>query len=229
MNAMTQPLTPPKDEDELRRRAWRIAGWSLAELARHLGERVPTDLRRAKGFVGEALERALGATSGSQPEPDFPHLAIELKSIPVGRDGLPCESTYISTVPLTDPAGSGWEGSLVCRKLGRVLFIPVEGTRHIPVSERRIGAPLFWSPAPEEEAVLRRDFEELMEMVTLGEVERISAHYGTYLQIRPKAANARARTAGVGIDGRAVATLPRGFYLRATFTAEILRRHFLLP
>ena len=115
------------------------------------------------------------------------------------------------------------------RKLCRVLFIPVEGARDIPVPLRRIGSPLLWSPMLEEEAVLRRDFEELMEMVCLGEVERISAHYGTYLQIRPKAANARARTACVGTDGRAIETLPRGFYLRATFTAGLLRRHFLLP
>jgi DNA mismatch repair protein MutH len=69
----------------------------------------------------------------------------------------------------------------------------------------------------------------LMEMVCLGEVERISAHYGTYLQIRPKAANARARTACVGTDGLAIETLPRGFYLRAMFTAGLLRRHFVLP
>ncbi len=220
---------PPENEEELRLRARRLAGWTLAELARHLGERAPGDLRRAKGWVGEALERALGASSGSQPEPDFPSLGVELKTIPVGPDGLPIESTYVSTVPLVDHAGLSWEGSLVRRKLCRVLFMPVEGARHIPVAERRLGAPLFWSPTPDEEAVLRRDFEELMEMVCLGEVERLSAHYGTYLQVRPKAANAQARTAGVGIDGRAIETLPRGFYLRATFTAELLRRHFLLP
>ena len=220
---------PPETEEELRLRARRLAGWTLSDLAGHLGERTPPDLRRAKGWAGEALERALGATSGSQPEPDFPHLGIELKSIPVGHDGLPRESTYVSTVPLIGHAGLRWEGSLVRRKLCRVLFIPVEGARDIPVPQRRIGSPLLWSPMPEEEAVMRRDFEELMEMVCLGEVERISAHYGTYLQIRPKAANARARTAGVGTDGRAIETLPRGFYLRATFTAGLLRRHFLLP
>ena len=60
------------------------------------------------------------------------------------------------------------------------------GRARIPVPLRRIGSPLLWSPMPEEEVVMRRDFEELMEMVCLGEVERISAHYGTYLQIRPR-------------------------------------------
>jgi len=116
---------PPESEEELRLRARRLAGWTLSDLAGHLGERVPLDLRRAKGWVGEALERALGGTSGSQPEPDFPHLGIELKSIPVGHDGLPRESTYVSTVPLIGHAGLRWEGSLVRRKLCRVLKMAI--------------------------------------------------------------------------------------------------------
>ena len=67
---MEPPL--PETEEELRLRARRLAGWTLSDLAGHLGERAPLDLRRAKGWAGEALERALGATSGSQPEPEFP-------------------------------------------------------------------------------------------------------------------------------------------------------------
>ncbi|MGQ0593825.1 MAG: hypothetical protein ACT4QB_14630 [Gammaproteobacteria bacterium] len=61
-------------DEELRLRARRLAGWTLSDLAGHLGERSPLDLRRAKGWVGEALERALGG--------------IELKSIRVAHDGL---------------------------------------------------------------------------------------------------------------------------------------------
>jgi DNA mismatch repair protein MutH len=67
---------PPEIEEELRLRARRLVGSMLSDLASHLGERAPLDLRRAKGWVGEALERALGVTSGSQPEPDFPQLGI---------------------------------------------------------------------------------------------------------------------------------------------------------
>lgn len=112
------PAPSPESEAELRLRAQRLSGLSLADLARTLGERPPADLRHAKGWVGEALERALGASSGSQPEPDFSELGIELKSIPIGHDGLPRESTYVSTVPL---AGLGWEASLIRRKLARLL------------------------------------------------------------------------------------------------------------
>ncbi len=40
--------------------------------------------------------------------------------------------------------------------------------------------------------------EELMDMIVLGQVERITARHGEYLQIRPKAANAKALTEAIG-------------------------------
>ena len=74
-------------------------------------------------------------------------------------------------------------------KLSRVLWVPVEGARHIPLAERRVGSPLLWSPSEEEERLLRADWEELMDMIVLGKVEQITARHGQVMQIRPKAAN----------------------------------------
>jgi DNA mismatch repair protein MutH len=175
------------------------------------------------------METALGATAASLPEPDFPAIGVELKTLPIDRRGCPKESTYICTVPLKDTIGVRWEGSLVRRKLARVLWIPVEAAPEIPLLQRRLGAPLLWSPTPEQEAILRADFEELMDMVCLGQFDRLTAHYGTWLQIRPKAADSRALTRSTGEGGEAILTLPRGFYLRPAFTSELLRNHYALP
>lgn len=221
-------FSPPRSETELLARARRLAGLSLGQLARELGCRPPENLRRHKGWIGELLERALGASAGSLPEPDFPQLGIELKTLPVTRAGLPRESTYVCTVPL-EAHGETWETSWVRRKLQHVLWFPVEAEPGTALAERRLGTPLLWSPDAAQEEGLRADWEELMDMVCLGDLEAITAHHGTWLQIRPKAANARALTAGFGADGERILTLPRGFYLRTTFTAAILRRHFALP
>ncbi|SUX58832.1 DNA mismatch repair protein [Citrobacter braakii] len=94
--------------------------------------------------------------------------------------------------PLTGNTGVTWETSHVRHKLKRVLWIPVEGERSIPLAERRVGSPLLWSPNEEEDRQLRLDWEELMDMIVLGHVERITARHGEVLQLRPKAANARA-------------------------------------
>jgi DNA mismatch repair protein MutH len=219
---------PPQSEEELLARCRAIAGLTLADLASRLDEPVPDDLRRQKGWVGQLLERTLGATGTSLPQPDFPELGVELKTLPIDGRGIPRESTYVCTVPLEE-AGQRWEGCWLRRKLQRVLWLPVEADPQRAMAERRLGMPLLWSPSAEEEAALRRDWEELMDMVCLGELERISARHGEVLQIRPKAANAKALRTAVGPDGEPVLTNPRGFYLRATFTAAILRRHYHLP
>jgi len=84
----------------------------------------------------------------------------------------------------------------------------------------------LWSPSPREASDLQADWQELMDMVCMGELESISAHHGTYLQIRPKAADSRSRRWGVGETGEHVRTLPRGFYLRPSFTRNILQQHY---
>ena len=221
--------SPPRDEAELLERAAELAGSCLADLAARYGVPVPPDLRRAKGFVGSLIERALGATAGSRALPDFPDLHVELKTLPVDRSGAPVESTFVCTIPLTEIGEVEWVDSRVRRKLSKVLWVPVEGERHIPVGTRRIGQALLYVLTPEDEAVLRADWEELAGVIGRGDVEDLTGHLGKFLQIRPKAAHSRARRLGFDADGAPFAALPRGFYLRPSFTRSLLQRHFALP
>ncbi len=226
---MSSGRPAPTSEADLAARAARLAGLTLGELAGELGVAVPSDLRRAKGFPGQLVERALGATAGSRAEPDFPDLGVELKTIPVDGRGRPCESTFVCTIDSGAIGQIEWERSLVRRKLARVLWVPVEGTRSLAVGARRLGAALLWSPSPEEEAALRFDWEELAGLIGRGDVERVTGHLGRHLQVRPKAAHGRARRRALDHDGTSFAALPRGFYLRPSFTAALLAHHYVLP
>ncbi|MEF1284304.1 DNA mismatch repair endonuclease MutH [Vibrio sp. M250220] len=217
----------PKSEQELLSRACDIAGMSFQELAAEADIDVPPDLRRDKGWVGQLLEWHLGATAGSKPQQDFEQLGIELKTIPISYTGKPLETTFVCVAPLIGVHGLTWETSHVRNKLSRVLWVPVEGEREIPLSERRVGSPLIWSPTEEEEQQLRTDWEELMEMIVLGRVEQITARHGEVLQLRPKAANSRVLTEAYGASGKPIKTLPLGFYLRTQFTAKILENNFI--
>ena len=220
------PSTPPKSEAELLATAEYIAGLTLAELAECMKLSVPASLQNAKGWVGQLLEQCLGATAASLPEPDFQYIGVELKSLPINRQGHPQESTYVCSVPLLDHTGLQWETSWVRRKLQRVLWVPVEADSSLSIAERRIGTALLWSPSPEQEAVLKQDWEELMDLIVTGKLAEISAHHGTWLQIRPKAANARALCTTFDDQGAPTETLPRGFYLRPGFTRSLLKQHY---
>jgi len=220
------PLPPPLSEEELLSRCRAIAGQRLGDIAIGLGVTVPQDLRRDKGWVGQLLELALGADAQSLAEPDFRAIGVELKTLPVDRQGRPRESTYVCTVPLEEGLEAHWEDTWLRRKLSRVLWLPVEAEATIPIADRRVGSALLWSPSKEEEALLRQDWEELSERICMGELEQITARMGTVLQIRPKAANSRVRCRSVGAGGEAILTNPRGYYLRPAFTRRLLEQHF---
>jgi DNA mismatch repair protein MutH len=222
----TSPPPPPQTEAELIARYRTIAGLRLEDIATQHGVAVPQNLRREKGWVGQLLELALGADAHSLAEPDFRTIGVELKTLPLDTHGRPRESTYVCTVPLERGLEARWEDTWLRRKLSRVLWLPVEASADIPIAERRIGSGLLWSPNEEEEALLRRDWEELSDMICSGELERITARMGTVLQIRPKAANSRVRCRSVGAGGEAILTNPRGYYLRPSFTRRILEQHY---
>lgn len=227
MSTLAPLPTSPKTQAELLAQAQRLAGYSLGELAAMAGIVTPKDLKRDKGWIGILLEIWLGASAGSKPEQDFAALGVELKTIPIDAEGRPLETTFVCVAPLTGNSGVTWENSHVRHKLKRVLWIPVEGERAIPLAERRVGSPLLWTPSVEEENQLRMDWEELMDLIVLGQVERITARHGEVLQLRPKAANSKALTEAIGAQGERIMTLPRGFYLKKNFTATLLARHFM--
>lgn len=218
-------INPPLSEQELLERAQQLAGLTLAQLAERM--QFPLgDTRRAKGRVGQLLEKSLGASAGSLAEPDFQYIGVELKTLPLNRHGKPKESTYVCTVPLLRAGQLDWETSWVRNKLRRVLWLPLEADNSLSLNQRHIGSPLLWSPDQAQENALRQDWEELMEMVCTGQLDQITSHMGNFLQIRPKGANARSLAQATDAEGQPVKTLPRGFYLRSSFTQQVLDQYY---
>jgi len=224
----TPATEPPKDEAQLLLRAQNIAGSSLGEIANHFNIAVPNNLKKEKGWVGLLLEHVLGASAGSRPEPDFPQLGIELKTLPINRYGKPLETTFVCVAPLKNLIGATWQTSHIRNKMARVLWVPIIAEREIPIAERLVGTPFIWSPSPEEEHLMSLDWQELTDMIVLGQVEQINGKHGQVLQLRPKAANSQAKTQAVDKNGKPFLTLPRGFYLKTAFTQQILKNNLRL-
>ncbi len=219
-------VSEPKSEAELIERAQQLAGFSVEQIASQIGWDVPDDLRHNKGWLGQLLEAALGATAQSRPEPDFQFIGVELKTLPV-VNGQVKESTYVCHIDLDSLASDTWQHSLVKKKLNRVCWVPVDANPTVKLAERMIGMPLLYSPTSEDLAVLKQDWQELTDQMTMGEVESVSAYQGQWLQVRPKAANSRARSLGINERGQRYMTLPRGFYLRTSFTQKLLDQYYL--
>ena len=218
------PSHAPTSEEELLERADQLAGRTLGEIARAIDEEVPPSLRRDKGWVGRLLEKCLGADAGNRAAPDFVELDVELKSLPVDATGKPLETTYVTTVELTDFDGLEFENSTLAHKLRRVLWTPIHAEPDLP--HRMVGTSVLWSPDDHELEQIRRDWEWHIRTIRDGYVDNIEGSDGEVLQIRPKAANSDAKTWGLDPYGEAIMTMPRGFYLRPVFTEYLLQKHF---
>ena len=209
-------------ERELITKASLLRGTTLGELARQYELTVPSNTIKSKGWVGELLELALGATAGNRSVPDFESLGIELKTLPLTAQLQPKESTFVCSAPISNISASDWESSSVCKKLDKVLWVPFEADTSIDISLRRVGNIFLWSPSSQDIQILKRDWEEHMETIALGQIEEIDGRRGEYLQIRPKGYSSKDRTKTFDLDGAPLMSNPRGFYLRTLFTRKIL-------
>lgn len=219
---------PPRSEGELVERARGLAGHDLGAIADALGVVISGDGAHTKGKWGTLLERALGATAASRSEPDFPHLGIELKTVPVRSNGAPIESTYVCVLDVLGAENAVWESSWARQKLSRVLFVPILAEDE-DWQRRRVGYPVLWSPTEAQDAALKGDFDEIMGAFGSGRIEAVTAHWGRYLQVRPKAKNGEKTLRATTTDGETVATVKKGFYLRARLVGGILRDPEALP
>jgi DNA mismatch repair protein MutH len=226
MKIFSMPKTEPKSIQELMQRAEALAGLTLGEVAEVACVKVPINFKREKGWAGQLIELCLGASAGSKSQQDFAKLGIELKTIPIDEHGQPLETTYVCYAPLTNIAGIEWQTSSVKNKIHQVLWVPIDGRREVPPEDRCIATPFLWSPNVSQNNQLSTDWEELMEMIALGQIESITARHGQYLQLRPKAANGSVLTEAIGKNGQVINTRPRGFYLKKEFTRQILDTFF---
>ncbi|CAL4041986.1 DNA mismatch repair endonuclease MutH [Buchnera aphidicola] len=212
----------PINETVLIRFANELSGFSLGELSNMMLKIVPNTLKKDKGFIGRLLEDILGARSGNKAQQDFSDIGIELKTIPIDKNGIPLESTFICTVPLIKNIGLIWRKSYFYKKISRILWIPIKGNKTVPVSDRLIGKPFLWTPNDVQENLIRRDWEEFMDLIVLGGIEDITGQYGEVLQVLKKSKNHSYLTRAIGKNGGIISTVPRFFYLRKKFTFSII-------
>ena len=163
-----------------------LAGLTLREVAEVAHVKVPANFKREKGWTGQLIELCLGASAGSKTQQDFAKLGIELKTIPIDEQGNPLETTYVCYAPLINIAGIEWQTSSVKNKLQQVLWVPIDGRRDVAPQDRCIATPFLWSPSTAQDNQLRTDWEELMEMIALGQIENITARQWAISTITPQ-------------------------------------------
>ena len=218
-------ISPPSSIEQLAGRASRLAGKTLADLAIEQEVKLPDNLKSKKGWQGQFFEKCLGADAGNLSKPDFSLINVELKTLPIDYSGKVQESTYVCVVDINNKLGLQWNESAVYHKLKHVLWVPIAKNKGENLSLSKVGTPFFWEMNEEEESILKSDWENAMELISMGKIDQLNSRMGEILQVRPKAANSRVLTQSIDDEGNPSHTLPRGFYLRPQFTQALLAKH----
>lgn len=202
-----------------------LSGKTIKEVASAMHSFCPDDLKTHKGFVGQLFEKILEADAHNLDQPDFIELGIELKSIPVDIYAKPLESTFICYANLP-PKDLNWSHSRLKRKISKVLWIPYEGDRSIPLPNKRIGSPFLWVPNKDVMSKLEKDWAEITELMLEGKYDKLNAKQGEFIQLRPKAATSKVLINVTNEVGGIIQTVPKGFYFRRTFTQSLFSEHY---
>lgn len=208
-------LKPNASAEEVLERALRLSGCRVGNLQqKHPLQEKQVNLLTNKGGLGQVIEQTIYPSNLNLPGPDIPSLGLEIKSLPVSAQGRPLSSLFVCVAPRCEPPD--FEASLPASKLRHVLFVPYHQAPGVLLKDAQIGSAFLWRPTNLLWQALRSDWEELSLALRLGEQRELSAHYGTLLQIRPKARNNQDCRAFLSSDGYNVEAKRCGYYLRRT-------------
>lgn len=220
------PLSFPEPQSvaTLQERLEHILGRSIAELSALALLEPPRQSSGAKGYVGQLIELFLGAHSHNRPDPDFIDLGIELKTMPVGFDLMPQESTFVCSATINPRFMVPFTQSALYHKLKHVLFVLILAPKSVKLTlgERRVLGYFFFQLQEPYFKTIETDYNEFQEMIFAGHAREIDGSMGTLVQLRPKATHANEVICITDSEGNRTYTKPRGYYLRTSFTRELV-------
>lgn len=217
-----EPVAPPQTLFQLQQYLFKIKGKTIGDISESLGIEVISDLRLNTGWIGNLIETSLGAVAGSKPTQDFPLLGIELKTVSMSSSGKVLNDVFVSSLPLETFMLQGWETCHLLYKLQHVLFLPVENQTDLAIAERKIGQGVFWQPTTEQLNIIFNDWQQIMELITYGDLNHLKANIGAALCVRVKALSKLQSKAIIDHDGYKQRVVPLSFYLRRSFVQSIL-------
>lgn len=219
-------LSSPETMEELLSRLNNLVGRSIGELALLAGVPLPVNNLASKGFAGQLVELFLGANAHNLSLPDFTQLNLEMKTIPLGVNLTPVESTFICATDLKSESFVPFEQSPLCHKLSNVLFVMLLAPKNFPMAERRILGYFFFKPNAEQLRIIKDDYQDFSDLVCSGQSESITGTMGSIIQMRPKGINGESLVQSRDSDGSLIYIKPRGFYLRRSFSSQLCRTFF---
>lgn len=212
----TRYLTP---EDILRR--------AQAAIGIPLGDIDATGrLATGKGAVGTVIEESwFGYAPNSESEPDFPEAGVELKVTPYlrGKKKVRAKERLVcSIINYMEEYRRTFQTSAFLHKCGTMLLMSYEHRADRPKEEFQIDKAILFRFPEEDLAIIRRDWETIMEKVRAGRAHEISEGDTLYLAACTKGSTA------ASVRRQPCSQIPakqRAYSLKASYMTQILNKY----
>lgn len=170
------------------RRAQELIGIPLKEIDK------TGRLSTGKGAIGTVIEESwFGYPPNSESEPDLPEAGVELKVTPYIRTkhGIRAKERLVCGLIdyMKDP-GQAFDDSAFLHKCGTMLLLFYEHKESMPKGDLTIDKAVLFHFPEEDLAIVRHDWETIMDKIRSGRAHELSEGDTLYLAACTKGANA---------------------------------------
>ena len=183
-------------------------------------------LKTGKGAVGTVIEESwFGYTPNPGAEPDFPEAGVELKVTPYVRrkNGIRAKERLVcNLINYMEEYDKTFQTSAFWHKCSTMLLMSYEHLVGRPKGDLRIDEAVLFSFPEEDLAVIRHDWQTIMEKVRAGRAHELSEGDTLYLAACTKGVNA------ASVRRQPFSDIPakqRAYSLKASYMTQILDRY----
>jgi len=195
-------------------------GMTIGDLSR-LFDLEPT---RQKDYKQIIIRKCLYATDNTSRLEEFEKQGIIVRIFPVRESTRhPIEAISFPAFRFMEIINKTWESCDLREQTERILFVPLLGEpRKDKVGDYKLGNPFFWSPTPEQEAIMRKEWEMYVDLIREGKADELpTAKSRQIIHVRPHARDSRDTLPAPG--GKQV--VKKSFWLNTKFLKGLLEEN----
>lgn len=183
-------------------------------------------LDTGKGAIGTVIEESwFGYTPNSDPEPDFPEAGVELKVTPYlqGKNGIRAKERLVcDIINYMEEYKKTFETSAFWHKCNTMLLMSYEHLMNQSKGDYTIDRAILFRFPEEDLAIIRHDWEIIVEKIRNGEAHLLSEGDTLYLAACTKGVNASSVREQPFSD---IPAKQRAYSLKSSYMTTVLRSY----
>ncbi|QJC36272.1 hypothetical protein GJT99_02035 [Enterobacteriaceae endosymbiont of Donacia cincticornis] len=212
------------NENILFLRAKLITGYHIIDIIKWLNYPINNNSIKDKGLIGKLVEYYLiGEKQNNKLNQDIPYLGIEIKTITINLKNKILNDSFICSFPLLIKNNLSFYKKKLYEKISKILWIPIiTKSVNTHIFKKKIGNPFFWEPSTKDKIKLDNDWNNLIKLLIIGQLQNINYYNGYILLVKNKS-NTKQLTKTINKNGKILYISPKAFYFKKKYLNSLFQ------